>query len=128
MVRLNFKLWNFLMKTRKEKQNLSFLLYLSSTFTTLPSSFIPEEQLFPDLKFNIKWDTDTEGRGESWSLPGLYLIARPSQNLWTVSQKNIPCSQLHEELNIFWLYWNILRIIFLCWHPLLSAFMVNNDQ
>ena len=65
VVHLDFKLWNFLSKTRKDRTKEKEKKYESSSgILHLQFRLHPEEQLFPDLKFNIKWDTDTGLRGE----------------------------------------------------------------
>ena len=65
VVHLDFKLWNFLSKTRKDRTKEKEKKYESSSgILHLQFLLYPEEQLFPDLKFNIKWDSDTGLRGE----------------------------------------------------------------
>ena len=65
VVHLDFKLWNFLSKTRKDRTKEKEKKYESSSgILHLQFLLYPEEQLFPDLKFNIKWDTDTGLKGE----------------------------------------------------------------
>ena len=125
--RFYFQALKLLDENKEKKQKKVFFLLLLYLLH-LQFHLHPWRTVISRFKIQYQVRHRLGGRGESTSLPWLYLIARPSQNLWTFSQKNSPCSQLHEELNIFWLYWNIFRIIFLCWHPLLSAFMVNNDQ